>query len=187
MQVSRFFPITVLACVTFFVGTAGAAQSTTDPYAIVRIADGVYGFVWADQSGPEPNMLIVINDEDVLLVDSSMYPSDARAVVSEIRKLTPKPVRYLVNTHWHDDHLFGNSVIQETWPDVRIIAHANTRIDATSKAFGSTPKVLADRTALIEKYRTMLKTNTGPDGQPLIEERRKRVEAIAAYSKYSKK
>ena len=39
-------------------------------------------------------MLIVVNDEDVLLVDSSMYPSDARAVVNEIRKLTPKPVRY---------------------------------------------------------------------------------------------
>ena len=90
-----------------------------------------------------------------------------------------------MNTHWHDDHLFGNSVIQEAWPDVRIIAHANTRIDATSKAFGSSPKVLKDNTALIEKYRTMLKTNTGSDGQPLTEERRKRVErAIEVYSKY---
>jgi len=164
---------------------AGLAQPATEPYAIVKLAEGVYAFVWDDQSGPEPNMLIVVNDDDVLLVDSGMYPSSARAVVGEIRKLTPKPVRYLVNTHWHDDHLFGNSVIQDAWPDVRIVAHANTRIDAPAKGFASTPKVIEDRTALIEKYQTMLKTNTGPDGQTLTDERRKRVErAIEVYSKY---
>ena len=185
MNLNRFSRAAVTLCAAICLGTPVNAQPATDPYSIVKMADGVYGFVWADQSGPEPNMLIVVNDEDVLLVDSSMYPSDARAVVNEIRKLTPKPVRYLVNTHWHDDHLFGNSVIQEAWPDVRIIAHANTRIDATSKAFGSSPKVLKDNTALIEKYRTMLKTNTGSDGQSLTEERRKRVErAIEVYSKY---
>ena len=113
MNLSRFSRAAVTLCEAICLGTPVNAQPATDPYSIVKMADGVYGFVWADQTGPEPNMLIVVNDEDVLLVDSSMYPSDARAVVSEIRKLTPKPVRYLVNTHWHDDHLFGNSVIQE--------------------------------------------------------------------------
>ena len=157
MSLNRWIGAIAAMFLVLFFATALGAQSATEPYSIVKMAEGVYGFAWDDQAGPEPNMLIVVNDDDVLLVDSSMYPSSARAVVSEIRKLTPKPVRYLVNTHWHDDHLFGNSVIQEAWPDVRIIAHANTRIDATSKAFGSTPKVLEDRIALIDKYRTMLR------------------------------
>jgi cyclase len=67
-------------------------------------------------------VLIVINDEDVLVVDSSMLPSTARTIIGEIRKLTPKPVRYLVNTHWHDDHVFGNSVFREEWPALQIIS-----------------------------------------------------------------
>jgi glyoxylase-like metal-dependent hydrolase (beta-lactamase superfamily II) len=174
-------PLVTVMCLTGF--ATGHAQQ--DSYSVVKLADGVYGLVWAEDVNPEPNVLIVVNDEDVLLTDSSMYPSTARTIVAEIRKITPKPVRYLVNTHWHDDHLFGNSVIQEAWPDVRIIAHPNTRIDATSRAFGSIPKDIENNQALVEKYRTMLETNKGPDGQPLTDERRKRVRrAIDVYTTY---
>jgi glyoxylase-like metal-dependent hydrolase (beta-lactamase superfamily II) len=46
--------------------------------------------------------------------------------VAEIRRLTDLPVRYLVSTHWHGDHVQGNQSIREHFPDVRIIGHSST-------------------------------------------------------------
>jgi len=48
-------------------------------------------------------------------------------VLAELRKLTPQPVRYLVNSHWHWDHWYGNQVYREAFPGLRIIAHQKTR------------------------------------------------------------
>lgn len=149
--------------------TASAAP-TTRKHDVVKLADGVYAFVWADQNvNPEPNVLIVVNDDDVLVVDSSMYPSTSRLVIDEIRKLTPKPVRTLVNTHWHDDHVFGNSVYREAWPGVQIVAHENTRNDAAKEAFGAIPKDLEKNRKSLEKYRHWLETGKRDDGSTLPE------------------
>ena len=47
--------------------------------------------------------------------------------IAEIRKLTPKPVRYLLNTHWHIDHNAGNSAYLEAFPELEIVAQSETR------------------------------------------------------------
>jgi cyclase len=149
-----------------------------DAYDVVKFADGVYGLVWSEKPfHPEPNVLIVINDEDVLVVDSSMLPSTAKTIVSEIRKLTPKPVRYLVNTHWHDDHVFGNSVFRDAWPGLQVISHVNTRTDAAKLAFGAIKTDLENNKATIARFEEYLRTNTGSDGTTLTPERRRRAEA----------
>jgi cyclase len=148
-----------------------------DAYDVVKFADGVYGLVWAEKPfHPEPNVLIVVNDADVLVVDSSMLPSTAKTVIAEIRKLTPKPVRYLVNTHWHDDHVFGNSVFREAWPGLQVISHENTRTDAAKLAFGAIKADLENNKATIAKFEEYLRTNTGSDGTTLTPERRQRAE-----------
>jgi cyclase len=160
------------------------SSAPEDAYDVLKFADGVYGFVWREKPfHPEPNVLIVINDADVLVVDSSMLPSTARTIVGEIRKLTPKPVRYLVNTHWHDDHVFGNGVFREAWPGLQIISHENTRIDAADKAFGAIETDLENNKATIAKFEEYLRTNTGSDGTPLTVERRRRAEATLRFIK----
>ena len=115
-------------------GVSGAQPPSPSEYEVVKLAEGVYGFMWkAVPISPEPNVLIVVNDDDVLVVDADMFPSSAKTIVQEIRKLTPKPVRYLVNTHWHDDHVFGNATFKDAWPGVHVIGHMNTRIDAADR------------------------------------------------------
>src|SRR5215471_18118108 len=54
------------------------------------------------------NSVVIVNDDDVTVFDSSTRAVTARAVIAGIRKLTPKPVRVLVNSHWHQDHWSGN-------------------------------------------------------------------------------
>ena len=93
-----------------------------------QLAPGVYAvlqrlpFLLSDS-----NVLIIINDDDVILVDANIVPSSARHIIGEIRKLTPKPVRYVINTHWHSDHHYGNVAYREAFPGVEFIQHAETR------------------------------------------------------------
>src|SRR4029453_11691289 len=54
------------------------------------------------------NAGFVIGDDGVLVFDSFFEPDSARALIAEIRRLTPKPIRYVVNTHYHADHTGGD-------------------------------------------------------------------------------
>ena len=67
---------------------------------------------------------VIVNEDDVLLVESHISPAAAHAVVEEIEALTDKPVRYVVNTHYHFDHAHGNRIYPD---DVHVIGHEVTR------------------------------------------------------------
>ncbi len=70
------------------------------------------------------NGAVIVNDEDVLVVDSHISPAAARALIEDIKAITDKPVRYVVNTHYHFDHAHGNQIYPS---DVHVIGHENTR------------------------------------------------------------
>jgi glyoxylase-like metal-dependent hydrolase (beta-lactamase superfamily II) len=81
---------------------------------IIKIAEGVYAAVYSEyRMDPiEGNSLIVVGADGVLVLDSGRTPDSARAMIAEIRKLTDRPVRHVVNSHWHDDHIFGNQAYE---------------------------------------------------------------------------
>ncbi len=87
-------------------------------YKFEQIADGVY-YATVTRPGLGSNNVVVINDTDVLVVDAGTSPAAARAFVDDVKKLTDKPIRYVVNTHWHYDHTAGNQIFG---PEVQIIA-----------------------------------------------------------------
>ena len=94
----------------------------------VQIADGIYQFISADDGYvPTSNSIVVVNRDDVLVFDTFSRPSTSRTVLAEIRKITNKPVRYVVNSHHHPDHWSGNEVYAEAYPSVEIIATEESR------------------------------------------------------------
>jgi cyclase len=103
---------------------AQAQQSSVKPmnfpvvqgktYKFEKIADGVYYAT----GGFGSNNVVIVNDNDVMLVDAGTTPGNARRFVADVKMLTNKPVRYVVNTHWHFDHTDGNQIFG---PDVQII------------------------------------------------------------------
>lgn len=95
-----------------------------DAFTFTEVRAGVWHAVGGDGVAAGSNGAVVVNDNDVLVVDSHMTPSAARAMLADLAKITDKPVRYLVNTHFHFDHTHGNEVFG---PDVEIVAHEFTR------------------------------------------------------------
>ena len=59
------------------------------------------------------NVGVVLGEDGVLLVDTRSTTAEGAELEREVRLLTTKPVRWVVNTHWHWDHTFGNSVFRE--------------------------------------------------------------------------
>jgi cyclase len=163
---------------------SGAGLPKKD-FEVVRLAEGVYGFLWKDplQDVIESNALFVIYDRDVLVVDTGTVPSTARLMAAELKRLTGRPVRYVVNTHWHDDHHGGNEVYRELWPGVEFIAHRDTREDMFAGTYAARPKDLVSLGEGAVKYARWAETGKDDDGKPLDERRRKRAAEIAALNR----
>src|ERR1700735_4551609 len=68
---------------------------------------------------------IVIGEDGVLVVDTCQDPRPAKALLAEIRKLTPLPIRFVVNSHYHLAHVNGNDVFAAA--GATIVAHRNVR------------------------------------------------------------
>jgi cyclase len=95
-----------------------------DAFAFHKVREDVYLAVGTGNLTVVSNAAIVINESDVLVVDSHTTPAGAWALLQELKRITSKPVRYVVNTHFHVDHVHGNQIYSK---DVEIIAHEFTR------------------------------------------------------------
>src|ERR1700730_7061009 len=123
---SRF----LLSLVLLLPATCAAAAPAPgeDLFDIKPIADGVYAAIAKPAYRINCNAAIIILGDGVLVVDTHSKPSAARALIEQIKKLTPKPVKYVVNTHFHWDHYQGNEAYPSSWPaGVEIISSEATR------------------------------------------------------------
>jgi cyclase len=80
--------------------------------------------VYYATGGMGANIPVIVNEDDVMLVDDGTTPASARALLEDLKLITDKPVRYVVNTHFHYDHTGGNSVFP---PGVQIMAQEYVR------------------------------------------------------------
>lgn len=174
----------LLACLTLLPATL-FAQGAFD---IVPVADGVYA---ALGKGTAPmligcNAAIIVGDNEVVVVDTHYTPSAARALLGEIKKLTDKPVRYVVATHWHNDHVQGSQAYVNVYPGgVEFISSHTTREDIEKKAIPSIKDSLESLPKNIQQAEEQLAAGKGPDGQALTDEqktqRRAQIDRQKAY------
>ena len=70
------------------------------------------------------NSPIIVTDTEAIVIDSEITPAAARALVADLKAITDKPVRYVIDSHYHYDHAHGNQVFTR---DAQVIGHDNTR------------------------------------------------------------
>ena len=112
----RVKPVFLFALLFGLVTVQAAAAQDLDPN-IRKLVDGVYVYVGKNFNS---NCGIVLTQEGVVLIDSGHNPTDSRAILAAVKKLTSLPVRYLIDTEPHPDHTTGHFVFS---PPAVIIAH----------------------------------------------------------------
>jgi glyoxylase-like metal-dependent hydrolase (beta-lactamase superfamily II) len=108
-----------------FAAAAPAPAQAALPFVLKQVGPGVYAAIDGPDHKAGSNAGFVIGDDGVLVVDTFFNQPAARALVGEIHRLTPKPIRFLVNTHYHVDHTGGDQALRDA--GAVIIAHRNVR------------------------------------------------------------
>src|SRR5229473_3245693 len=88
-----------------------AAQAAGPRHKMTRITDTIYRADAPGTPGINATSWAFINDADVLVTDSEGSPASARSLLAGVASVTDKPVRYLVDTHFHIDHAYGSSAL----------------------------------------------------------------------------
>lgn len=127
-------------------GKYGPKQSSHTGFTVKRIGDGVYAALGTDRNPAESNAGFIIGSDAVAVVDSFEDVGPARDLLAAIRKITSLPIRYVINTHYHLDHVGGNRVFAEQ--GAVVIAQDNVRAWGrveNLKRFGGKPPTLESR------------------------------------------
>ena len=148
MKVSRGVPPVLLAlslCALL------AVTHDEELFELVKVKDGIYAAIAKPQYKLNCNAAVIINEDDVLIVDSHSKPSAARALLKQIRKITQNPVRHVVNTHFHYDHARGNQAFSGFPQEVMLISSEQTRKDLIGIERSRLNKEVADLPGIIAK------------------------------------
>ncbi len=111
----------VLACVFMILAAPISPSRSQTEIVVTEAADGLYFL-----TGVVGNVAFLVTDEGVLVVDSGTKPAHGDAILAEIAKLTDSPVKYLILTHYHMDHVLGAQSFPE---DVTVISHENLPVN----------------------------------------------------------
>lgn len=148
---------------------------------VTKLAEGVYFIRHKDPPDHflQGNTMVIIGDSGVLVVDSCYLPSSAREDIAQIRQWTNKPVRYLFNTHWHNDHTQGNAVYAEAFPGITIIAQ-----NETAKLIAlRNPSYLSEYPHRMETFEKEIATGKNTSGVPLNDEEKQDLQNAVAGGK----
>jgi glyoxylase-like metal-dependent hydrolase (beta-lactamase superfamily II) len=142
-------------------------SSTTKERSTASIATGVYVIRHEDapDTFPQGNTTVIVGEREALAIDSCYLPSSAKKDVAQIKQWTNKPVRYLVNTHWHYDHTMGNGVYKDAFPGLSIVAHVETK----KQIEGYNPQWFTKFPDRANVFKQRIEARKDQDGRPLTE------------------
>jgi glyoxylase-like metal-dependent hydrolase (beta-lactamase superfamily II) len=146
--------------------------------SVTKLSEGVYEI--EHRQGGGGNTTVIIGERQVFVVDTCFLPSAAREDIAQIRQWTDKPVSFVLNTHFHNDHNFGNRMYMDAFPALTIIAEVETKKEMDRFGPGSLRREEKDSYGIQQILQKMLETGKGQDGSALSEDDKKEVKEMLA-------
>ena len=107
----------------FFGANSCLAQSAN--FKLEKIGDGVWAAIVTDGGKAGGNAGFVVGDDGIAVIDTFEDAGATRELLAAIRQISSLPIRFVVNTHYHLDHVAGNQVFADT--GATVLAHRNVR------------------------------------------------------------
>jgi cyclase len=123
-RVSALFAVFIIGWLWLDARAQTGAPVVSGAHRFEKVAEGIYYATASGTMTVGANSPIIVTDTEAMVIDSEITPAAARALIADLKAITDKPVRYVVDSHYHYDHAFGNQVFG---PEVQIIGHENTR------------------------------------------------------------
>ncbi len=167
---------------------AASAQHDYTGFTITQPAKDIYTYV-----GPEctpsglvtGNVTAIIGSDSVFIVDAGHFPSSARKMIAHLKSVTQKPVKHLLITHWHQDHVMGAIAFKKEWPNLEILMHPFTAKELAKEENGSrySADSMKQLPPAIEQLRGILASGKLPNGNAITDAQREDLtERVAAFS-----
>ena len=99
--------LALIVCLCFYFSVSAQTKPMRE------LAPGVFYYFGDELQQKSANCLWIVFKDYVVVIDAN-YPWGATEIIHEIRKTTAKPIRFVFNTHYHHDHVFGNSVFVDS-------------------------------------------------------------------------
>jgi cyclase len=172
----RLFAVSLIALLV----CAGPLYGDGNERQVTKIAEGVYAIQHAKRN-TSGNTTVIIGDREVFVVDSGYFPSVAREDIAQIRQWTNKPVGYLLNTHFHNDHNNGNRTYLDAFPTLAIVAQEETKRDMDLIQPGNIERGPKEYATAVAAY----KQGKDTDGRALSEDEKKQVQELIPFLEQS--
>jgi cyclase len=163
----KLFLLLIASCCAF------ETRASAD-FELKQVANGIYVALRNEPAGLTfvSNSTFIINDDDVVVVDTGVGPATAKSLIAALKKLTAKPVRYIVNTHWHDDHMMGNATWRDAYPGVEFIGHSKAEAELRSTGVANRKQLLEQGPAFAKQIRDAVAKKENLAGKPISDEER---------------
>lgn len=143
-----------------------AISYTEENAQLVRLTDDVYARIVNPNGNAVGNSGFVILESGVLVFDTHFTPEAGRQLREDIHSITSKPVRYIVNSHYHPDHTHGN----QAFPGAQIIAIKGTRDGILQKDLPSLNRTIRVTTSQLDQMRKVASKETDPEKLDTIQQ-----------------
>lgn len=155
------------------IGTAAVgAQSRGPTFEVRKLADGVYATMRKEPASLwfNPNNGFIIGKRSVIVIDTNISSEYTREVLAALREITDKPVAYVINTHWHEDHIIGNHVYRDAFPNVKFVGQKSTFGDLPTVGASNRKGSIENGQGFIDLLRSQIGKVQNLTGQKLTDE-----------------
>lgn len=171
-----FLIVTAIALIGIKIEVFARNGSSSDAssFTVQQVGKGIYVLVRKEPASLwfNPNNTFIVGDDHVIVVDSNISSEYTREVLAELKKITDKPVKYVINTHWHEDHIIGNRVYRDAFPDVKFIGHRSTLTDLTTIGAANRKGSLQNGRGFVGQLEALIEKGENFEGQKMTDEER---------------